>query len=236
MVLSTRSKFLIGVIILVEAVLIVAGVTYRQNFNRDFELVANEGFNRSAVLDIRDELSFPTSFTDIEIWGFQVASTGRVYEYTLKDAQTGDEFGVATVLDTVTRDRDDPDNLKRLPLVVQFSLSSDPSRNLMPWVSEKAAKLNPQDVAVGSDFLSTERIAQIFPQGGSWVFVPLLDLTREELGQIVEYIYYAQRYYGGTTYPDVEKLIKDSPDKHALLGEAGKPIFILATFSYMGRY
>lgn len=229
--LGSRKTIVIGVVLLIELVLIVAGLVYRRNFNRDFKLVAGEEFSSSAVLDIRDELSFPTSFTDIEIWGFQVASTGRVREQKLRDSETGGILGTATILETVTRDREDPDNLKRLPLIVQLSLVSDPSRNLMPWVLEKAVELSPQeDITVGSEVLSVEQITRIFPQGEFWSFVPLLDLTREELGQVVEYTSYARRYYGGDIYPNVEKLIKDSPDKHALLGKASGPIFVLATF------
>ena len=233
MALSPKKKILIGAVVLIEVVLIVAGIIHRQNFNNDFDLVAGDLFSESAILDIREELSFPTSFTDIEIWGFYVTPTGRVYDQVLKDSQTGDVLGTATVLDTATRDREDPDNIKRLPLIVQFVSANDPSRNVMPWVLERAIELGSQDITVGSGFLSTEQIAQIFPRGGIWSFVPLLDLNREELGQVVEYTYYARRYYGANTYPNVENLIKESPDRHALLGEAGRPIFILATFSYI---
>jgi len=229
MTLSNRSRVLIGLIVLIEAVLIVAGLTYRQKVSRDFELVSEERFNTSAVLDIHiDQEFFPTSFESMETWGILAVSTGRVYGRVLKDAESGDEIGTATILEVAARDRGDPDRVKVLPLVVQFARLNDPGRNLMPWVLESASDLRPAGLNAGPDILSGEQVAQVFPRGTIWVFVPLTDLSREELGQLVEYKNYVGRYYGGDAYPGLAKLFKESPDRHALLGEASGPIFLLA--------
>ncbi|NIT04403.1 hypothetical protein GTO10_05895 [Candidatus Saccharibacteria bacterium] len=237
MALTARTKVLIGVVLLVELILIAVGVMYRQSINRDFELVADEFFGYSAVLDTTlDPPSFPTSFESLWVpYGLKVVSTGEVSAYQMKDRQTGEILGNSIVLETVTRDRSDPQRLKRLPLIVQFSLVGDPSRNVMPWVLERAVKESSKNVTVGNKILSQDQISQIFPRGTIWGVAPLLYLNIEELGQLAEYLAYTRRYYGGSEYPNVARLMVESPDHHPLLGEPSIPIVVLDVPHYLSE-
>lgn len=230
MILSTRSKILIGAIILAEIILLILGFNYRRSFNEDFELVSGEVFDKSVVLEMYlDQPSFPTSFESMETLGLQLASTGRVYEYQLTDSEAGTTLGTAIVLEMIARERDDPDNLKKIPAIVQFIPASDPNRNVMPWVLERAAELG--SVEISEEILSEEQVAQVFPRGTIWLVIPLFDLNKEELEQLVEYGSYAEKYYGGSIYPKLDDMIKDAPDKHPILSEAPQPIFLLDIFS-----
>ena len=122
MVLSLKVKILIGAAILSEIILVIWGITHRINYNRDYELVAGDEFDGSAVTGDRlENPPFPTSFANVEISGFQAASTGRVYNTELKDRDSGEKLGTATILEVVSRDRGDPDNLISLKLIVQFA-------------------------------------------------------------------------------------------------------------------
>jgi len=233
MVLRSKKGVLFIAVFLIEIALIVAGLIYRQNFNRDFRLVSGKDFDKSAIFEIRfDRPSFPASFEEVEVLGFGVVSTGKVHKYKLKDTRTGKDLGVATVLDTVTRDREDPDNIKRLAFIVQLVLSDNPDRNIMFWVLKKAADFRSLSLGGNTEVLSDKQIAQIFPRGTLWTLIPLLDTGMEGLEQISEYSSYASRYYGGTIYPKIERLIKKSPDNHPLLGRASKPIFLLDIFMF----
>lgn len=174
--------------------------------------------------------SFPTSFEGFDILGFQVASTGRVSKIKLKDSDSGKVIGEAAILETVTRDRGDPDNLIRLPLIVQFTPSSSPDRDVMPWVMEEAARLSSVSIPNSPPVLSKDQIEEIFPRGTIWSFIPLVDLSQEYLDKTTELVSYAQKYYGGTAHPQLEKLFQESPDRHPLLGEVSKPVFLLGIF------
>ena len=234
--MGKRWLILVALILIIELILIVRGVVYRQNFQQDFDLVSSSRFDGSAVLDIRlEQAFFPTSFEVMETWGVLAVSTGRVYTQVLKDSTTDEEIGIATILEVVTRDRDDPDNIKRLPLIVQLAPAGNLERNLLPWVLESAIRLRSLPVEVSANVLSREQISEIFPRGTTWNFVPLVDLNREELNQVVEYVAYAERYYGGKTYPKIDKLFKSSPDNHALLGEASIPVLLLAIPGYLAE-
>jgi hypothetical protein len=228
MSLSPKKKILIGAVVLIEIVLIIWGLIYRQNRNQDFALVQGKDFNGSMVLEISlEKTSFPTSFEGFEVLGFQVASTGRISKLKLKDGTSGELLGEATILETVSRDRGDPDNLIRLSLIVQFASVGNPDRNVLPWVLKEAARLSSISISSDSPILSEDQIKEIFPRGSIWSLIPLVDLGREQLDKVVELSSYAQRYYGGNTYPELEKLFQDSPDRHSLLGEVSKPIFLL---------
>ncbi len=231
MELSPKKKILIGAVVLAEIALIVWGLIYRQNRNQDFTLLQGRDFGGSTVLEIfLEHPSFPTSFEGFEILGFLVASTGRVSKLQLKDNNSGEVLGEATVLETVTRDRGDPDNLIRLFLIVQFSPTGDPNRNVMSWVLKEATRLRSLSFPTETTVLSEDQIKEIFPRGTLWSFIPLVDLSKEYLDKTTELTSYARRYYGGTTYPQLEKLFRESPDRHALLGEVSEPIMVLGIF------
>ena len=237
MVLSPKVKILIGAAILSEIILVIWGITYRINYNRDYELVAGDEFDGSAVTGDRlENPPFPTSFANVEISGFQAASTGRVYNTELKDRDSGEKLGTATILEVVSRDRGDPDNLISLKLIVQFAPEGNPNHNLMPWVLKRATELSSSSIQIDSSILPEEKVKEIFPRGTVWSFAPLADLGREELNQMPELLYYAERYYGGKSYPEVEKLFLDSPDHHALLGKVSLPIFTLDVFEYLTQF
>ncbi len=226
------------VLVVLEVALVIWGIIYRRDVNRDFSLVSSViGPEDSAVVDIRLEKDFyPTSFEQMETWGVLASPTGRIYNRELKNAKTGEILGTATVVEVMTRDRGDPNRLKRFPLIVQFTPLDSPKRNIMPWVLEKAAELSSRNIPAGSEALPLEQVAQIFPRGEMWVFVPLIDLDREELNRIAELKFYTEIYYGGTTYPRLTDLFKESPDRHVLLGKASIPILLLAVSGYLSSF
>lgn len=226
MALSRKVKILIGAVALVQIALIVAGINYRQNWNRDFQLVSGEFFGGAAVHNVNYEPSFPTNYGNVELRGIQAASTGEVYERILKDEETGELLGVATILKTVTRERDALNILKRISFIVQFVSATNTDRNILPWVLGRAATLN-KEAALPSRTLTPEEVSQILPRGTIWVFVPLVDLTLDELSQTIEYSYYSRRYFGGSIYPNLNRLFRKSPDSIDLLGKASIPIPLL---------
>lgn len=234
MFLSPRKRVLIAAVLLVEVVLIVAGVYYRHRTNEYLTLTSGltEDFGETAVLEIHlDKPSFPTSFTSMECLGFLTASTGKVSDYKMKDSNTGEVVALASVLETVARDRDNPTKPKVLSLVVQLVSISSPERNVIPWVVRRAAELRSQEVPEDTP-LTKEQLTQLFSKGTVWVFVPFLSLDKEETDQLVEYSSYIARYYGGFSYPKLENLVGEGADHHPTLGVASKPIPLLDIFQY----
>jgi len=207
MVLTRNIKLLIGLFILADLLLISWGIIYRSNLNRDYDLYTalplnNPGITLGGIFTL-DLLSFPTTEDALEdaVASGSVA-TGRIQERKMYDRRTGELLGKATLVEVVTPNPTNPLKLMRIPLVVEFSLASDPRRNVMPWVLKTAVNLVKVPVAVNSELISREQVERIFSRGSAWNFIPLLDIDNSQivLSQVVEFTAYANRYYGGSNY------------------------------------
>lgn len=203
--MSRIAKYLIGLSFLLEIALIAWGVIYRINLDKDYQLFLDLPENSGVVfVTTLKPPSFPLSFEFEEIASLPVygsVATGRIYERPMRSRQTGEFLGTSTSVELVTTGPG-LNGIKRIPLVVQFSLASNPNRNVMPWVLKKAATLSKVPFTVDESLLTKEVLTKIFPRGMVWNFVPALDLNLQELSELVEYSIYVQSYYGDSTYTD----------------------------------
>lgn len=196
-------KLLLAISVLVEVGLLIWGVFYRRDLNRDYQLFLDKSTN-SGLLFTADlqppSFLLPPAVSEINNMAvYGAVATGRVYEQPLRSRQSGNILGKATAVEVVTTGPG-LGKTERISLVVQFALSSDPARNAMPWVLQTASGFSEVPVAVGDSLLSKDEIARIFSRGTVWNFVPALDLNLPELRELVEYKTYVQSYYDGSIY------------------------------------
>ena len=206
MALNRTAKILIGLLVMAEIALLVWGIFYRRDLNRDFQLYFD--LPPENGISFTDTLNFPSFPIPVEFEGEELnlpvygsVATGRVLERNLRNRQTSELLGTLTAVEVVTSGLRSG-QVSRIPLVVQFSLTSDPERNVMPWVLKTAAEQTDFPLTVNNILVSKDDIARVFSRGSVWNLVPALDLNLPELASLVEYEAYLQRYYGGLTYEE----------------------------------
>ena len=211
---TSRRKFIIAIILIAEAVLIVLGINYRKTQAEREAVLLDIGItvDISSVIDVELSPSFPTSFDTVDVTGIFLVSTGNISNLELKDGSTGEVIAQSSILETVAYDSNG--KVKRLLFVLQLSPITSPDRNVMPWVVQK------------DEMLSNEQLAQLFPKGSPWLFIPFLNLGEDEVKEfLVEYGSYAQRYYRDSL-SSLQDFINNG-----LVGGYSKPILLLDLLS-----
>lgn len=220
------TKRTVGGIFLVS-VLVLSGTLlfrYYQNYRSLIELTKpTSGFE--IVSSIQYTPSFPTPFAQVDGKGVWVVSTGKISNLMLKDHQSSEALGEASVLEMVTRDN--RKRVEKMRFILQLSSISDPRRNLIPWVVSQASQLRSLAKPPGDALLSRDKLAQLFPEGSQWIFVPFLEPDSEAvLESLPEYRFYAQRYYGNDL-DNIRSFIEAD-----LLGSYKDPILVLDIFHF----
>ncbi len=217
-------RALIVLLLILAVPLAVFGFRYWRDARESAELVSTI-LESEVVKDVRFVPSFSSSFTSLEGKGILAVSTGEVSRAKLRDRSTGKIIAESSVLKVVTKNNEG--EAQRLLFVLQLTPINSPQRNLIPWITQKAAQLRSLSLSADNDLLTDEQLTQLFPKGSRWIFLPLIDLDSEEIQEsIVEYSSYTQKYYGDT-FSSLKTFIESD-----LSGRYSKPILLLDIFYY----
>jgi len=187
---SRRKLIFFILVLIIEIVLVVSGIRYREYKSLLTAVPQNTVFEV-----ILKPPPFPSSSTSIGgLMAISAVPTGKIFNQELKNAR-GETVAQASVLETVTKNSNG--ELRELNFIVQLSPTSDSQRNIMPWIAEKAGMIASVETD-GKQMLGVDDLAKLFPKGKIILFIPLLNLDRREIGGFLpEYISYARSYYDG---------------------------------------
>ena len=187
-------RFKPALIFVAIVTLLWGGFEYWQSI-RDIQELASSIVPGSAVSNVGFQPSFPSSFVQLEGTGILAVSTGEISEFEFLNANSGETIGKASVLDAVTKNAEG--KIKRMSFVLQLSLTTNPQRNLIPWITAKASQLRARPNSESGKIMTNDQLAQIFSKGSKWIFIPVLDLDSGEIWEsLPEYQFYARSYYG----------------------------------------
>ena len=120
-------------------------------------------------------------------------STGEVYGYRMKDADTGEDIAEASVLDVITKD--DKGNPKTLGIILQIFPNGDRETNIFQGPLKTLSLIHSTSLP---DKVSNEKLAELFLLGSEWSFYPLVDpfLKFPSDNPEAYYAEYSKKYYG----------------------------------------
>lgn len=167
---------------------------YYRDYKSNAELIKSISVGEG-VNNVLFSPSFPSSFVQLEGTGILAVSTGKISEFEFLDAASGEAVGKARVLDTVTKNSEG--KLKKIRLILQLSLTTNPQRNLIPWITAKASQLRTLSEPESGRIMTNDQLSLIFPKGSKWIFIPVLELDSDNIWKsLPEYQSYARSYYG----------------------------------------
>lgn len=210
------------ILVLALALAGFVAVRYYQDY-RSLAALAEPLSPGEAVSDLLFTPSFPNPLAQLSGPGITVIATGKLSNFELVEAESGKTIGRASILETVTKDS--AGKLKKLRFILQLSPTGDPQRNLIPWIIARAADLQGLSGTKSSEIATNDQLAQIFSRGSKWIFIPITDLSSDDIWKpLPEYQFYARSYYGDKL-ANFRAFIEDG-----LLGSWKKPILLLDIF------
>jgi hypothetical protein len=214
----SKKKILIIIVICISIIVALLFIFLRKQKKNEYEFLASkipveQGIQIPTQNDGGDNLLLLDE--KIKIYGI---STGEVYGYRMKDANTSEHIADASVLNIITKD--DEGNAKTLGIILQIFPINDRDTNIFQGPLKTLSSINSTSLP---SKVTNKELAELLPKGSGWTLIPLIDpFLRFSLDNPeAYYAVYSKKYYG----EDVA-LIKEFIES-GLTKDYDKPLLIL---------